>query len=373
MKHRNIKMQLTKEQRVFVVENYHQSQRSLATVKQRFQARFPNRNPPTSRTILLNVRKYSNHGTSINLNKGNSGRRVTVRDQATINQVRQSLEANHGQNITCRRNGLNLSPTTFHKIVSKDLKWHPYKIHISQGLKPDDYNRRYNFCAWFINQCRNPRFLANFVIGDEASFAMNGTVSTQNVRCYAPKGEAPNFRFEKNDCREKITVWGGLCGNGVLLGPYFPNGNLNGAGYLRMLNNDILPELERHFANQLINGNFQRLWWAQDGAPAHRLIAVRNLILQKFERRVVALNTPREWPPRSPDLTPCDFFLWGYLKQKVFRTPPVSLVDLRTRIVNEFNQLRTKPNFLRKAVREMRRRAADCIDQNGGHVEGNLG
>ena len=277
-------MQLTKEQRVFVVENYHQSQRSLATVKQRFQARFPNRNPPTSRTILLNVRKYSNHGTSLNLNKGNSGRRVTVRDQATINQVRQSLEANHGQNITCRRNGLNLSPTTFHKIVSKDLKWHPYKIHISQGLKPDDYNRRYNFCAWFINQCRNPRFLANFVIGDEASFAMNGTVSTQNVRCYAPKGEAPNFRFEKNDCREKITGMGRSLWKWRTPRTLFSQWKFKWCWISKNANNDILPELERHFANQLINGNFQRLWWAQDGAPAHRLIAVRNLILQKFER-----------------------------------------------------------------------------------------
>ena len=86
--------------------------------------------------------------------------------------------------------------------------------------------------------------------------------------------------------------------------------------------------------------------------------------LHKLEKRVVALNTPHEWPPRSPDLTPFDFFLWGYLKQ-VFQTPPISLEDLRTRILNEFNQLRTKTNFLRKAVRKMRRRAADCIDQNG--------
>ena len=59
------------------------------------------------------------------------------------------------------------------------------------------------------------------MIGDKASFAMNGRVNTQNVRCYAPSGEAPNFRFEKNDSREKIMVWGGVCGNGVLFGPFF--------------------------------------------------------------------------------------------------------------------------------------------------------
>ena len=172
-------------------------------------------------SVLLNVRKYSRHGTSLNLNKGNSGRQTTVRTQANINQVRQVLEANDRQNITYMRNGLNLSPSLFNRIVKFNLKWHPYKIHISQGLKPEDYNRRYNFCAWFINQCRNPRFLANFVIGDEASFAMNVRVNTQTVRCYAPSGEAPNVKFEKNDSREKIMVWGGVCGNGVLFGPFF--------------------------------------------------------------------------------------------------------------------------------------------------------
>ena len=28
------------------------------------------------------------------------------------------------------------------------------------------------------------------------------------------------------------------------------------------------------------------------------------------------------WPPRSPDITPCDFFLWGFVKDTVF-VPPV--------------------------------------------------
>jgi len=75
------------------------------------------------------------------------------------------------------------------------MKWHPFKIHVRQELLPTDLPRRLNFAQWFVNQSLNQRFLFNVVIGDEASFAMNGTVSTQNVRCYAPKGQPPDIFF----------------------------------------------------------------------------------------------------------------------------------------------------------------------------------
>ena len=114
---------------------------------------------------------------------------------------------------------------------------------------------------------------------------------------------------------------------------------------------------------------FRRLWWAQDGAPAHRLIRVRNRLEELFGNRVIALNHRVEWPPRSPDLTPCDFFLWGYLKSKVYTTPPHSIDDLRARLNHEVNVLRNNPEMIRKSVRDMRRRCQLCIERNGGHVE----
>ena len=37
------------------------------------------------------------------------------------------------------------------------------------------------------------------------------------------------------------------------------------------------------------------------------------------------------WPPRSPDLTPCDFLFWGFVKDTVSPLP-ANLQDLRNRI-----------------------------------------
>jgi hypothetical protein len=40
-----------------------------------------------------------------------------------------------------------------------------------------------------------------------------------------------------------------------------------------------------------------------------------------------------KWPPRSPDLTPCDFFLWSYVKEQVFVPPlPLDTDELKLRI-----------------------------------------
>jgi hypothetical protein len=36
------------------------------------------------------------------------------------------------------------------------------------------------------------------------------------------------------------------------------------------------------------------------------------------------------WPPRSPDATPCDFFVWGYVKDQVYVPPlPASIPELK--------------------------------------------
>ena len=68
---------------------------------------------------------------------------------------------------------------------------------------------------------------------------MNGRVNSHNVREYAPAGEPPEFNFDVNMSREKLTVWIGLCGNGQLIGPFFFDRNIDGLEYLRMINNNV--------------------------------------------------------------------------------------------------------------------------------------
>lgn len=46
-----------------------------------------------------------------------------------------------------------------------------------------------------------------------------------------------------------------------------------------------------------------------------------------------------EWPPRSPDLTPCDFSLWGIIKDRVYAAKPRDMNPLKLLIEQEFTSI----------------------------------
>ena len=77
--------------------------------------------------------------------------------------------------------------------------------------------------------------------------------------------------------------------------------------------------------------------YQQDGAPPHFHHDVRGYLNDTLTHRWIGRVSQDDspllpWPPRSPDLTPCDFFLWGYVKDHVF-VPPMhlDLAELRSK------------------------------------------
>ncbi|GBO43267.1 hypothetical protein AVEN_156567-1 [Araneus ventricosus] len=74
---------------------------------------------------------------------------------------------------------------------------------------------------------------------------------------------------------------------------------------------------------------------------SHRTNEVFDLLEEHFNGRILALGYPKlkniciDWPPYSPDLNPCDSFLWGYIKDKVYAGNPQSIEDLETVIFRQ--------------------------------------
>ena len=113
--------------------------------------------------------------------------------------------------------------------------------------------------------------------------------------------------------------------------------------------NDNIPQLIEQLDNQFQDGSVQRLWWAQDGASAHQLIAARSSLLEIFQNRLIALHLPTEWPPRSSDLAPCNYFHLGTSQKQ-----SVSMATEKSMIRG--TRYRIKQVVLRRVFLNMRQR-----------------
>ena len=115
------------------------------------------------------------------------------------------------------------------------------------------------------------------------------------------------------------TLWCGVAYG--IIGPFFFYGTVNKDTYLRTLQEEAFP---------LLNPDGHYLaYFQQDGAPAHYSLQVPNWLDTQFPGHWIGRRVPVEWPPRSPDLTPLDYYLWGHLKAMVYAVKIRSLDHLK--------------------------------------------
>ncbi|GFT31815.1 uncharacterized protein TNCV_2035481 [Trichonephila clavipes] len=144
---------------------------------------------------------------------------------------------------------------------------------------------------------------------------------------------------------EKLTVWCALWAGGII-GPYFfkndegHNVTVNGDWYRAMITNFFIPELNNH--------DVQELWFQQDGATCHTACAAIDLLKDTFGDRLISRFGPVNWPSISCDLTPLDYFLWGYVKSLVYAVKPQTLDHLEDNIRRVIADIR--PQMLEKVI-----------------------
>ncbi|GFU81117.1 uncharacterized protein TNCV_1117691 [Trichonephila clavipes] len=107
-----------------------------------------------------------------------------------------------------------------------------------------------------------------------------------------------------------------------------------------MITNFFIPELNNH--------DVQEMWFEQDGAICHTACATIDLLKDAFGDRLISRFGPVNWPPRSCDLTPLDYFLWGYVKPLVYADKPQTLDHLEDNIRRVIADIR--PQMLEKVI-----------------------
>jgi hypothetical protein len=98
--------------------------------------------------------------------------------------------------------------------------------------------------------------------------------------------------------------------------------------------------------------------------PTH--LIVRSEFSEMFPGHVVSLRGDIGWPLHSPDLTSCDFFLWGYLKAQVYQHRPQTLEGLKEAITQEVAAI--LPKMTSRVMEKCRGRLNQCINNEGRHL-----
>ena len=146
-----------------------------------------------------------------------------------------------------------------------------------------------------------------------------------SIQLTAPKTR-PDEVVERTAFPEKVTIWCAISSHGIL-GPYFyeENGSrvkVNGVRYVDLLENKLYPDLSQFSFN---HPHLTTDWWfMQDGARPHIVRPAQDFLASKFAIRTIGQHLGTHWPARSPDLTPCDFFLWGWVKDQLYKRYPIA-------------------------------------------------
>ena len=103
------------------------------------------------------------------------------------------------------------------------------------------------------------------------------------------------------------------------------------------------------------------MYFQHDGVPPHYTRHVREYLNESIPNRWLGRGGPVAWPPRSPDLTPLDYYLFGRMKTLVYETKAESRAALRDRIFVAAEHIRNHPDNAVSATRSLLIRAENCI------------
>ena len=326
--------------------------KSVILVKRKLQ-HLDWKNVPSERTIRDTFNRFKETGSVED--RARQGRPSKEEERKQI--LGDSLKENSNTSIRRLCSETGYSYGSVQSTLRVGLKLFPYKIQVHQGLSDEDCASRVQMSQDLLSLMdENDQFVKQIIFSDEATFRLNGNVNRHNCRIWG--STPPTETIKKIQGGAKVNVWIGISYSKVY-GPYFFDDNITSVVYLDMLKKCFVPALSRNTKRNCI---FQ-----QDGAPAHYGTIVRNYLDATFPNRWIGRSGHMAWAARSPDLSPLDYFVWGYLKDSVYKRKPNNLASLKTFI--EEDCLNMREEFVQNAVLSFESRLKICIENEGSSVE----
>jgi len=132
--------------------------------------------------------------------------------------------------------------------------------------------------------------------------------------------------------------------------------------YLDVLEQFVFPRIETFEPEIVI-----RFIFKQDRSPAHFGCFVTDILNDRFPDPWIGRGGPIPKPPRSPDLFPIDFSLWGYIKNIVYAEKIRNIQHLQVRISSAIETVTR--DIIQKTWKEVEFYLNVSRATNGAHIE----
>ena len=194
------------------------------------------------------------------------------------------------------------------------MNLYPYKSQILQSLTEEDFEKRLVYCNWFLEFIRLGMFVLDRVFfTDEAYFEISGYQNKQNNRSWSKKIRTIS---QLRRCIRKKLEFGARFQRRKSWSHFFLSSNVNSEAYQEIIKQFI----------KMLEVPDRYCYLQQDGVPCHTSSTAMDFLKKFFDNIIISKG---QWPPRSPNLTSPDFFLWGYLKSRVYLNNPLTINDLK--------------------------------------------
>lgn len=212
--------------------------------------------------------------------------------------------------------------------------------------------RRVEWCQHHVNDD-----FGKYIFSDEMVVVVSPYRTVGRLHVYRRRGEALRLDciYTVPHVRQagRICFWGCLSASGFGCCRTMDT-TMNSDRYLETLQNYLIPSIAL-FTNGI---HVDRLVFQQDNAPPHKAHIIRDW----FETQSFSVVS---WPAYSPDLNPIEN-VWAFMKKSLLRTRPTTIHQVRTSLVNGWNQL--SPIYSTKLVKSMRARCQRVIKSRGFRV-----
>jgi hypothetical protein len=273
-----------------------------------------------------------------------------------IGRVLKDLKEDPHLSLRQRETKLGIHRSTLSRIITEQ-GFHPYRPSLLLDLQQSHKDNRVAMCKMFLDKLDSePSFMDNMWFSDECRFSLDRVVNKKDCVYYASTN--PHWTIDVSHSYQSSHVWCALSKKGII-GPYFFRTTVTALAYIEMLDKWFL---DRMFS---FHPDYD-VWFQQDSAPAHMASITCSFLNLQLPHRWIGKGSDFPWSPKSPDLTPTDFFLWGYLKSLVYEDNPKTIADLEDAITAAIHAV--PQQYCINAVEAVPKRMRECLHNEGNQI-----